>query len=37
MMIEPEAPGVYLVELLNQDVICDATRYAITVIENQEV
>lgn len=37
MMIEPEAPGVYLVELLNQDVVCDATRYAITVIENQEV
>lgn len=37
MMVEPEAPGVYLIELTNQNVVCDPTRYAITVIEGQEV
>lgn len=37
MMIEPESAGVYLIELLNENVLCDTARYAITVIESQEV
>lgn len=33
LLLDPEAVGVYVVELLNDNVVCDITRYAISVID----
>lgn len=36
IMLEPEAAGAYMIELLNDDVACELNRYAISVIESSE-
>lgn len=36
VMLDPEEVGVYVIELLNDNVICDVPRYAISVVDTQE-